>query len=1833
MSGPVSVFNCSPSQTRLWLLEQLGRGGRSLVVRAPMVLPVEVDHDRVSAAVQALIARHEALRTTFDELDGQPVQRVHRPGDLQCPVEAVDREGPDLTAPFDLRRGPLIRAQLISTQRRAKLLLSFHHIVVDGWSIQVIHDDLAALIEGRPLPELRVQYADFAGWQSARLLDLAPDRLGWWQEQYADFSLPSPLFNRQSSAPTAGGGVRLARTIDSDLTARLRDLARARDATPFAVLLAAFGVAIRTLTGRNDVVVGCPVAGRTHSDLDGVVGFFVNTLPIRLRLDGSTFTQLVDQVRELSVEAFDRQDIPYEQISAAVRHGRGTPVQAQSAPLFEVMFNYLEGKALPGRSRTRRPLGTERTSVTGGTHSDLELYALDFGDELRLELVYADASVGAQTAQDVLDLIMKILGDPQSPLAERPSDPSPAAAEPEHGDLVSAFLEVAGRSARRSAVHDGIHRWTYAELRDRALRLATFVGDGSGRRVGVLARHDAYAVSAIIGTLCSGAAYVALDPRWPAARLAAIIDDADLEMIMVDPALDELRSQLGATRPGLGWIDVTEPANPCPVRPIDQDALAYLIYTSGTTGRPKGVMQSHDHVLGNALTYARSIGLSVDDHVSLLPGFGTDAGVMDIFGALITGACLHPIDLQPGGPASVTLDELADVITDRGITVLHSTPSVFRQLNSELDRRDQRSKPDALAAIRAVVLGGEPAVRTDLESFQRHTPADAVLVNGYGPTESTVALQFFADHRTALVGESVPLGTPVIGMTASVQADDGTATPAGQVGELVLDGPRLALGYWRQPDDTARAFAAGRYRTGDLVRVRADGALIFAGRNDDQLKVRGYRIEPSEIEAALRRRPGVLAAAVTAGDLLTAHLVVAPASQLSPTQLRRSLRRALPDAMVPARYVAVDRLPLTTSGKVDRHALASLPSRPIRERPGPSADRSPAEQAVAEIWAEVLDADESEIASADTFFDFGGHSLLLTQVAARLADRLRVRLPLRALFDNPRLSELAARVAAEQTAIQPDPNGAVEHAIRPRARSGPYPLSSAQARLWFIEELSPGLSTYTMTTTIPVPAGTSVAHVQSAVDELLARHESLRTTFLTIEGQPRQQIAATLRLRVGVTQVGALDPATAALRRDEIARQLAGTAFDLRRGPLIRAHFVDSGRAGGFLFLAIHHIVADGWSLTLLRRECALLLAARRDGRGSPLPALPLQYADYAVWESELESRSSAIDWWAEALAGAPQRIDLPSDRPRPVTPTFRGSLATVPFPAALVTRCRRLARRRQTTPFTVYLAAFATILYRWSGQHDLVVGTPVAGRTRVETEDIVGLFVNSLPLRLRPDPDLSFADFLDTVREVVTAAQDHQEVPLEEIVRRVAPQRRVAYAPLFQVMFAVGSAREEGGASEVTHTSTAKFDLSMTVDDGSVPTIYLEYASDLFDEIAPRCLLQAMVTLLAAVTADPASPLAALPLGPEPDVDVIDAAVPRRLVLPRGSRLAMVGAGSSTSYDDLHVLVGRFAARLADRRLAPGSVIAVDLPRGPELVAAIWAIRESGGAFLLLDPRWPDRRRRELIDRAQVAFILGPDTAGQVGGEPDVQLSGGYLVSTSGSTGRPKIVAVPGRAVDAQVGALTTAYDLTERDRVLQFAALGFDVAIEEILPTLAVGATIDFGLTDAPPTFAELDELCGPGGVTVLNLPASYWHEWVGYLGQQGRGLPAGLRLVIAGSEPVSSRALSQWQALGPACRLLTAYGTSETTITNALFVPQTDRAWADDAWADEERVPIGRALPNTRVLAVDRNGRVLPPGSPRRARRRRAVCCAGLSRRARTDRKAIRPRGWWSPPLPDR
>jgi amino acid adenylation domain-containing protein len=1904
VSGSVAVFPCSASQTRLWLLERLGKGGRTLAVRAPLTLARAVAPEAAERAVRTLVHRHEALRTTFSELDGQPVQRVHADLDVAVPVTDLRSLAPverrqrmwdlneDLLAePFDLTRGPLLRAHLVlTTAHSAVLLLALHHIVVDGWSVRTLHDELGALLEledaeapaSTELPDglspLRVQYADYAVWQAeAQNSPAYREHLRWWQDLHAGARERPPLFGTGTGRDD--GGLRLERVVDPGLVRRIRSLAEDRRSTPFAVLLAAFSRALERYTGQDDLVVGTPVAGRMRAELEPVIGFFVNTLPLRVQLADEPFDALVERLRDLAAEAFERQDVPYEEIARLV----GRP----DRPMFDVMFNVLEGRALP---RGRSSGGASEPVPVAGAHADVELYVFDRGEDgIDLQLVHDTSRVDAATAARLLDDVLGLLGGdrveppsaqggaagPGRPGERRPGERSgspdeshaetvprlprnPWPSDAADQDLLSRFLDVAAAHGESPAVDDGVRRWSYRQLRARALTVGAAVRASvePGARVGVLVPHDASAVVAVLGALSGGAAYVPLDPHSPADRLAAVADDAGLSLVLTGPGVGEAASALARLRPAVAWLDVSafhiddNAAVPAPP-PADPDALAYLIYTSGTTGTPKGVAQSHRNVLGNIRTYAEALGLGSSDAIALLAGLGTDAAVMDLFGALLTGAALHPVDLH-----RVRLDHLGARLAEAGVTVLHCTPSVFRGLSAHLDEAERSPLP----GVRAVVLGGEAATRADLEAFNRHLPASAALVNGYGPTECTVASQFVAAHGSTVRTEALPLGRPVAGVSVSVVDDAGRPVPVGGVGQIVLRGRHVALGYWRRPDETARAFSEGAddtrtYRTGDLARVHPGGVLTFAGRADDQVKVRGVRVEPGEIEAVLRRQEGVLAAGVTARSPLTAHLVLAPGQPPSPRRLRRALRRVLPEVMVPARYVAVDDLPLTPSGKIDRRALAQVPARDLHNGSGPhrsasAGGRSTVEAAVAAIWAEVLDVESNEIASEDTFFDFGGHSLLLTQVAARLTDRLGVRLPLATLFEDLTLAELAARVGASDATAPGDD----ADRIRPRTTPGPYPLSSAQARLWFLEELNPGSATYTLSTSMAVPGTASRADVAAVLRELVDRHESLRTTFEVVDGQPLQRVGPGYAVPLTQTDLSSVGLPGARRRSDAIAVDTASAGFDLRRGPLLRAHLVrlpsSAPAAGsvhasptpvgadGVLHLALHHIAVDGWSLRLLREEFGLLLAARVEGRASPLPPSPLQYVDYVLWERGRQRHlDEGLAWWAGVLAGAPPLLDLPTCRPRPATPSSRGALVSVPLPRDVVGACRRLARDERATPFMVYLAAFAAVLHRWSGQEDMVLGTPVAGRTRVETEEIVGLFVNSLPLRLAVTPEETFRHLLTGVRDVVTAAQDHQDVPLEEIVRRVAPQRRLAHAPLFQVMFALGSTRgeDEEALPGVAHTATAKFDLSMTVDDGAEPAVYLEYATDLYDEDAARHLLAAMVRVLVEASTEPGDeigrlPLAAPPARTGPPRAPADAAhahaqpaavggeqAARQLggtaaalgpaVQRDGTGLAVASPTGSLSHDELRARAQIISHAL--RTACPaGSVVALDLPRGPDLVAALLAVRESGRALLLLDPRLPEARRSELLRRSRAALVVDSSFVAHalpgVEGEADEREGDdeetsdphahdpeapAYLVATSGSTGEPKLVVVPRRALDAQVGALVEAYDLTPADRVLQLASLGFDVALEEILPTLAAGATVDLGPTAGPPSFAELEALCAPGGVSVLNLPASYWHEWVGSLAQRaGTTVPAGLRLVIVGSEPVNPHAVGRWHQLARHCRLLCAYGTTETTITNALYEPSPERDWAH-----EPRTPIGFSLPTGRLVVVDRGGRAVPPG----------------------------------------
>jgi len=1076
-SGPTPQ---SFAQRRLWMLEALAPGTPIYTVRAGLRLTGGLDHRVLTRSVNEVVRRHGALRTTFCMLDGEPVQVVAASTDMKIPIIPIDggsaqdreqaawrRADMEAARGFDLTTGPLFRASLLALAPDDHLLLfTLHHIVADGWSLGILLRELATIHqayargEPSPLPEPPIQYTDYALWQhEAAATGVLREHLGYWTRQLA--GLPALNLPTTHPRPRVPGfaGERQHVILAREVTEALAALSNREGATIFMTLQAALQTLLSRWSGQDDFGIGTPIANRTRAETENVIGFFLNTLVLRSDVAGDpTFRDLLARVRETTMAAYAHQELPFERLLEALR----PPRDPSRTPLFQVFFNLLNF----ADERLNRPVvPTDAPIEDDLAQFDLTLYAGEHDHRLQLQLVYRTDLFDAATAGRLLGHLTILLGEiaanpdrrlsalpfvtPQErgriarqrgpvpslwPAGQRTPD---SAAD---GRSVPARLGEQRRSSpQRIAVRSGRTEWSYHELVTRADRIARAVLDvapGPATRIAVLCDHDLPMIAALIGVLTAGHAYVPLDPAQPLDRLSAIIDDARADLLLTD---SRNRLTAGAAAGGLPVVvlqeamsgSATEDGTELPLVP--PDALAYLLYTSGSTGRPKGVVQSHRNLLHHAGTYARGLHLQADDRVSMLASYSFDAAVMDIYGALLSGATLCLYDVRSQGLLGVSR-----WIQDERITVYHSTPAVYRQVfESVADSRD--------VALRAVVLGGEEAGRQDVEIFRRCCPPGTVMVNGLGPTESTLALQYVLDHDTPLTGRSVPVGFPVEDTDIQVLNASGEQVDVYGTGTIVIRSPYLAVGYWRRPELTRSAFRPSpllpgwrQYDTGDLGRLLPDGAIEFAGRRDRQLKIRGQRVELGEIEAVLLEHPAVRTALVntgehpTSGVVLLAYVVLRPGRAATSEELRGFLRRRLPDHMVPAAVAELSAFPVTINGKVDRTAL------PIPDLSGPSraaalAPRNELERTVAPLFAAVLGL--ATVGVTDDFFELGGHSLLATQLLSRVRAVLGVDVPLRAVFDEPTVAGLARAIGT----LDPDaPAGTVVIPAVPR-RPPPAP--------------------------------------------------------------------------------------------------------------------------------------------------------------------------------------------------------------------------------------------------------------------------------------------------------------------------------------------------------------------------------------------------------------------------------------------------------------------------------------------------------------------------------------------------------------------------------------------------------------------------------------------------------------------------------------------------------------------------------------------------------------------------------------------------------------------------
>jgi amino acid adenylation domain-containing protein len=1854
-------------QRQLWLLDQMGD---SAAYNLPLVLRLagELDEEALLGAVNSVIARHESLRSRF-LLDGdEPVQEVAPAApaavsvtDLQ-PGEGADQAEAwlkGLTEPaFDLAHTAPCRVGLLRIAPTEHLLaIVTHHIAMDGWSEGILQRDLAAAYraasQGRPaeLGELTVRYRDYVAWQRANCDDdtLAAD-LAYWKDKLAGLTSPELPADRPRPITWSTAGASLGFTLGPGLRAGVEELAGRLGVTPFMVLLTAFQVLLGRYCGETDVAVGTVLAGRSRPEFEAIVGLFVNTVVMRADLAGNPpFQDLLAATRRDTFAAHEHQDLSFERLVKELAPGR----DPSRNPLFQVMFafqNTPPGGAGWGEGlRVRREPGPAATSCTfdltisisgsddGGWCGHAE-YSTALFDQVTIERV----------AGHYRALLSAVIDDPSLGVADLPlfadggspaisgaaGSPLPAGGV---ADAVDARAAQAGAAVAVSCAGEQI---SYAGLAAASNRLANHLrslGVGPGIPVAICVPRGVRLIVAMLAVAKTGGYFVILDPAHPCTRLETMVADAaPAVLVTVDGTPDVAAAQVVRLDSQAGQIAACVKDRP-PVPVCAGDRLA-LVYTSGSTGGPKGVLIKHANVLAAVLGRAAYSGPPEALLLPVSPAF--DVFVSFAFWTLCTGGEL----VLPSDGTRVDVDELATLARSRRISHLVGPPPLLRTLAGQ--------HATSLSTVRMFITGGESCPASLLDELPG-TAQGVRLVNEYGPTEAAWGSFFDTAVHAAVPGRSsLPIGVPPAHYRIQLWDSRGAPVPLGAAGEVVIGGPGVAEGYLGQPRLTAERFipdpagppGARVYRTGDQARVGGHGLLEFHGRGDLQVKIRGFRVELGEIESALARHPAIGQAVVRCeqDQSLTGYLLPAKGTDLlAPAQLRGYLGDLLPEYMIPARYLTVDALPMTPHGKVDRNALPALCGAtgdgPNATGDGPAAPglppaaspQTPVELMVAGIWTEVLGI--AGCHADDSFFDLNGNSLTAAQVVAKVRARLPIHITVRDLFGAPTLGGFASLLSARMLdALQSQaPSGG---STEPTAQTGQQqdrrlPLSPGQQRLWLLDRMHPGGTDYVAPVAWRLSGRLNTEALGEALGCLVTRHEVLRTRYELDGGEPCQVIDAPGT--VPMTTVDLSDVPAGQTRESRLAGILeseAARGFDLARQWPLRAVLLRLGTSEHVLLLVTHHIACDAWSLTLLARELDTCYQALDGGRQPELPELPIRYSKYAAGQHSRQDDPDLLGYWRDRLAGLTE-LALPTDRPRPPVRSGHGRVLAFGLPSELAQQVRALARDRGVTPYMVLLAAFHTLLGRYCGQDDIVVGTPVARRDEPGTESLVGFLVDTVVLRGDLSGPPAFGQLVDRVRDDVLGALAHQEIPFEHLVQELAPERDASRNPLFQVMFAYQNAPAPSprlgdlAVCELPIASgTAKFDLTLEITeaDGGALSGSVEFATDLFDQDTIAAFAQRYVALVRQATGHPDGSIAGFGILTDAERQHMlggwnATAVPRpglglhelveRQVLAKPGAMALISHGTRMTYAELDGAASRLARRLRAAQIGPESFAAVCLPRSADLVVSLLAVLKTGAAYVPLDPRHPSERLAlALRESRAAALITHPDIAAAISPHPECVITpdedgppGGvqqpvpadapaYAIFTSGSTGTPKGVVITHRGIVNRVLWTIRQHGLTAVDRVLQKTTAVFDAAGWEIFAPLIAGGTVVLASpgAESDPALIVSDVIAHK--VSVLQVVPSMLRMIVA---DPELTRCTSLRLVFSAGEPLTTELCGRLRARLPVA-LYNTYGPTECSIDIT-------------AWRYQEgeppggTVPIGTPIDNTAIRIVDNQLRLVPAGVP--------------------------------------
>lgn len=1845
------VIPLSFAQERQWFLWQLDPTSAAYHIPTALRLRGVLDVPALEHAFNALVARHESLRTTFQQIDERAVQVIapHMPlavelvrldthlSESEQQQQIKDFVEHETQQPFDLHNGPLLRVKLLHLANDDHVLvLTQHHIVSDGASMQVMVSELVqvygAFVRGQDitLAPLQIQYADYAIWQRHWMEAGERERqLAYWNQQLGG---EQPVLELPTDYPRPAvqsfRGAQCSFELSDALGTGIKQLAQQHNVTPFMVLLASFQALLHRYSRQTDIRVGVPTANRNRVESEGLIGFFVNTQVLKADISPlGPFSELLAQVKQTSLDAQAYQELPFEQLVEALHPERSL----SHSPLFQVMFNHQKASVTDHDERSRQLSGLMMEGLSWENPTaqfDLTLTALETPQGFCGSFTYATDLFQPATIERMSRhwqcLLTAVVANPLQSVAQLPMLDTAeqqlilekwnrsSVDYPRELRVHQLIENQAKLSPNSSALVFAEQRLTYQQLNSRANRLAgrlIELGVGPDVLVGIAVERSVEMIIGLLAVLKAGGAYVPLDPSYPEDRLAYMMQDSGIALLLTQSfVLPRMPVPNGVQALNLdqaqNWLENYPDVNPR--QPLFAEHLAYVIYTSGSTGKPKGVMVSHGALSNFVTSMSRLPGVSSQDRVLSLTTFSFDIFGLEIYVPLSVGALVT----LTGQAINQDPDSLLKLVHEEEITVLQATPSTWRML---LD------SPDSLVLQGCKLFCGGEALPEELA--QRMLVLSDQVWNLYGPTETTIWSALHALDRT----HTQPyLGRPIANTALFLLDDDLCAVPIGVGAELLIGGEGLARGYFQRPALTAERFVpnpfgapgARLYRTGDLTRYRNDGVVEYISRLDHQVKIRGFRIELGEIEARLLEHPEVREATVLAqegpgGTQLVAYLV--PHSLRVESELRQilklHLKQSLADYMVPPHWMFLPALPLTPNGKLDRKALPHPDADQLRKTY--IAPQNDIERTVANIWAEVLKIDQ--VGMTDDFFELGGHSLLATQVISRVRQALKCDVALKSLFEH---SELQAFVQAFKT------SSSVHVPLVAQERSTSLPLSYAQERQWFLWQLAPDSAAYHIPAALRLKGDLDVPALERSFSSLIERHETLRTRFLLEGEQAVQVIAQATPLSITLDTLAPTDELEQAIKK--YVETQTEKLFDLQSGPLLRVKLLQLATDDHVLVIVQHHIVSDAWSMQVMVRELIELYTGQIQGLNVALPALPVQYADYAIWQRQwmdAGERERQLAYWSQQLGGEQTLLELPLDRPRPLEQSFRGAKVEFSLSDSLSLSLKQLAQQLNVTPFMLLLASFQALLHRYSRQTEICVGVPIANRNRLETEGLIGFFVNTQVLKANVNGQLPFSEFLQQVKHTALQAQTHQDLPFEHLVEALRPERTLSHSPLFQVLFN----HQNSGQPSKEHltklsveslkweTRTAQFDLTLnTFESVNGFSAALTYATDLFERATIERMVKHWQTLLQSIIKSPQQRIAELALHSADELQqTLEEWNPRVTQYPETGCLHQLIEGHAIraphaialtlgtrqlTYEQLNTRANQLAHQLIEQGVGPEVMVGLASERSLEMVIGLLAILKAGGAYVPLDPAYPNDRLAYMIQDSGLALVLMqaslieqlpvPSNVRILLLESDKQNhysvenprvpveaeSLAYVIYTSGSTGHPKGALLAHQNVLRLFSACEKEFSFDAQDVWSLFHSYAFDFSVWEIFGALLYGGRlviVPHEVSRSPEDFYTL--LCEQQ-VSVLNqTPSAFKQLMHSVCATPHSDKKLALRYVIFGGEALEIQSLLPWFELfgDSSPQLINMYGITETTV-HVTYRPLSLADLSSDATS-----PIGRPL----------------------------------------------------------